>query len=185
MKRIPWLILLMIFIPGKLPAQDNDTIDLTHFKPEVLERLILSKINSYRQDSGATILRTDSILRLAALDQAEYVKRIRRLDHQQTSLAKSTVKDRVKYYHGQMRGVGENMLMTTIHRPAKLHLGERDTILNLNTYSEVADAMFRLWVNSAVHHHIMTYPKFTCTGLAFAVDSANEVIYAVEVFGYN
>lgn len=184
---MPRLILLFLFAPFWGLASTPkaiDTIDFEDVQVFYLERLVMEKIDSLRQDQGRFPLYYDPVLQDAARDHARYLSIHGLTSHYQRIPSKRNVLDRVEYYGGQqMVKVGENVLWK---RPARLHKWnkrlQRYESFYFYTYNSMANAIVEAWVNSPRHWRTLQIPEFKYTGLAVHVDPDTKEIRVVQVF---
>lgn len=171
-----WL-LLSLPVSGQTPSS---TIDPSQFDQALLEQLVKEGVDSVRVKRRLQPLLRDSVLYLAADDQAQYILKTRRLTHYQSrNRSMRTIMQRVTAFGGDVNVIGENVLF--------LYSGERmrnsrGRVVILNTYREVADEMVRMWVRSAGHYRNIINRAFARTGLAIAFDPATHRVIAVQVF---
>lgn len=152
--------------------------DVRRYDAKYLEHLITAGIDSVRNLHDCDPLVNDSILYIAAGDQAQYIFEKQRLSHfQQGNKQKRTPQKRAEFYGAQGYQVGENVARVSANaKPVNPSRQQR------NTYGSVADALVNGWVNSPGHFQNIITKDYQITGLAITVDTANNNIYACQKF---
>jgi len=162
-------------------AQDGTTIiDGNNIDARLLGSLFLKRLNELRTQQKLNVLGKDSILAVAAEDQAKYMNKTNEVGHFQKTKDKENPTARVVYYKGTNDRIGENCEEIPLHSPFKDKTGADVTI---NTYNEAADALFTGWKNSKPHYHNMITPYYDVQGIGFSYDSATHKLYSSNVFG--
>ena len=178
------LILLLIFILaiGTVFSQiENQSIHVKSIDFSKLEQLVLGKVNELRDSLKLHSLEKDEILNKAALDQSDYIARIKKLSHNQQTWNKKTPYYRVSYYGGTHSNVGENIAFTHFNKRSKNKEGKK--IIENNTLESIAESLFQGWKNSSGHYANMIHPDYFTTGINFSVNKKSKRIYATQVFG--
>ena len=179
--RLISVILLSISF-GLVSAQklDHHSIDLLK-----LERELLQEINALRASKSLQQLEKDSSLTLAANDQARYIAKLQRLTHRQPTVEKAKARNRMEYYGGKMRAVGENTAYIKLFQPAiyKAENGRLDT-LSIDRYEQARYYFLQAWLNSEAHRTNLLYNQYEYTGLKIVYDRRSKTLYAVQVFGF-
>ncbi|HXP52933.1 MAG TPA: CAP domain-containing protein, partial [Bacteroidia bacterium] len=161
-------------------AQDGSkVIDDRNINVSLLNSLFLNRLNELRTQQGLNKLGNDSILTLAATDQAKYMSKIGQVLHTQDIRNKENPTARVVYYKGTNDRVGENCIQIILHKKYKDKKGKEITV---NTYDEAADALFTGWKNSKPHYHNMITPYYDVQGIGFCYDPKTNKFYSSEVF---
>ncbi|MCB9230748.1 MAG: CAP domain-containing protein [Bacteroidia bacterium] len=174
------LFTLLLLGSCLLKAQTPSTrINFKNLDQPYLESLILAKVNALRMELEASPLVNDSILQVAAQDQATYLVRLKKLSHNQPSSAKKTVALRVQHYGGSHGLFGENVLFST---PGPSVMKDK-SVLTGKTYGEMAEKMFLSWKFSPGHYANLIDRDYRTSGIRFAVDPKLKRIYAAQVFG--
>ena len=139
-----------------------------------LEDDVLQLINEHRETLKLVPLEKDVVLQKAAQDQSNYMLKIKRLSHEQTSVEKKHPKNRIKFHGGSdFHTYGENVLYLTI--APKNYTKEDITTLAKKIYTE--------WEISPPHYANMVSNEYTYASLAFAFDPKSKRLYATTVFG--
>ncbi|MEN8957302.1 MAG: CAP domain-containing protein [Flavobacteriales bacterium] len=157
-------------------------IDINNLDQDKLENLIISKVNKLREKRRKTALTRNHILGLAASNQAEFLKKNKKLSHTQRSRKSKTPMDRTDLYGGRFSYVGENIAYTYLYEPVKGAANEERTVV-LRSYEETAEYFYQLWKNSKTHYKNMIDGDFALTRIRFSFDSKTKRIYGVQVFG--
>ena len=166
MKKLLFIISIFLTIQsyGQLSSSEKTELKL----------LLAQRVNDLREEKGIPPLKFDRHLGDAAQIQADYVKKFKKLTHEQRRGELRTVMDRVLNVGGDMYlQVGENLLVTT---PQSAPFTKRDL-------KSIAWEMFILWKNSPGHYQNMVNPEFKYADFGFNMDSKSGKIYAAQVFG--
>ncbi|MVO09409.1 hypothetical protein GOQ30_09585 [Flavobacterium sp. TP390] len=139
-----------------------------------LEDGVLQLINEHRTTLKLTPLEKDVVLQKAAQDQSNYMLKIKRLSHEQTSVEKKHPKNRIKFHGGtDFHTYGENVLYLTVE-PKKY--AQSDLVL-------LAQKIYTEWEISPPHYANMVSNEYAYASLAFAFDPKSRRLYATTVFG--
>lgn len=172
-----FLVWLNLFAAAQSP---NDPINPNQINYSLIENLFLENLNQLRQGKGLGKMVADPVLAKAGEDQASYQNKINKLTHDQITAGKETPTRRVLFYKGLHSRVGENCILIYLGTPVKDKSG---AIYTVNTYQEVADELFKGWVNSPPHYENMITPYYEHAGLGFSYNSKTKQLYAAQVFG--
>lgn len=157
-------------------------IDVNNLDQDKLEFLILEKVNELRKNKRKPLLVKNSILGLAATNQANFLKKNKLLVHNQKSIKTRTPMDRADFYGGKFSYVGENIAYTYLYERVKGVINKRTSIF-LWSYESTAEYFFQLWKNSKTHYKNLVDEDFNLSQIRFSYDSKNNRIYGVQVFG--
>lgn len=162
----------------------EEPIRIDQLDVKKLENLIQTEINTIRQAQGLQPLQTHEALQKAADDQAKYIAKKGSLSHKQPSAKKAKTRDRVEFYGGKMRGVGENTAFIKLLTPAifKGEHGKLDT-LTISTYEQAAHYIVSSWMNSPPHKANILFESYEFSGLKVAYNKSINRLFAVQVFG--
>lgn len=158
-------------------------IDLNNFDSNLLETLILKKVNKLRKNKRLVLLKKDKILKKAAKDQCNYLFKKKRLTHRQVNTNKKTPSKRVIFYKGKFNGVGENIAYTYLFSSVN-GAKNKKKIIRLATYEATAEYFFQLWKNSKGHYSNLINKSYNYSGIDFTINKRNNRIYSTQVFGY-
>jgi len=181
MKR-PVLIasLLLVLVMSAIAQTEPEVIDEANFNYSLLNKLILEKINAKRQKLRVGTLSPDSILYLAAKNQADYQVKEDKLTHFQKKKQTEDPVKRVKYYHGEHYAIAENAAMEFWG----VRVQEKDKKIHIyHTYEEVAEAFVEGWIHSPIHYTNLSAKIYDLSGVATSINLKEKKIYAVQVFG--
>lgn len=161
-------LLVLFFNLSLLSAQE---LQLNYID---LEDGVLQLINEHRKTLKLTPLEKDVVLKKAAQDQSDYMLSIKKLAHEQNTVAKKYPKNRIQFYGGTDFNVyGENVLYLTVE--AKTYSKEDIAILAKKIYLE--------WKESPPHYKNMSSNEYAFASLAFTFDTKTKRLYATTVFG--
>lgn len=164
-------------------TKPSDTkIDVNNLDQDKLEILILEKVNELRKNKRKPKLEDNSILGLAASNQAKFLKKNKQLSHNQKFRKTRTPMDRVDYYGGKFSYVGENIAYTYLYERVKGAVNKRKSTY-LMSYESTAEYFFQLWKNSKTHYKNMVDGDFNLSKIRFSYDTKTHRIYGVQVFG--
>lgn len=155
--------LLLVFFLCPLFIQAQPLIP-TELDTELLEEKLLEVTNAYRQAHDLPILALDNILKLAAKDQARYIKAVKKLTHDQMFTGKKTLEERVNSHDGTFGFLLENLARVPIQE----------------SYETQAKAIFNYWKNKPKHGHINN-PMHVLMGAFFVFDPGDNGLYVVQV----
>jgi|TARA_B110000908_G_scaffold79258_1_gene94997 uncharacterized protein YkwD len=181
--RIRSVILLSILAIFFSFTENSETrIDVNNLDEDKLELLILEKVNELRKNKRKPLLVKNSILGLAATNQANFLKKNKQLVHNQKSRKTRTPMDRTDFYGGKFRYVGENIAYTYLYERVKGAINKRNSTV-LWSYEATADYFYQLWKNSKTHYKNLVDEDFNLSQIRFSYDSKTNRIYGVQVFG--
>lgn len=186
MKPTPSKILLIIlaFVFFQVGYTQSPTTYFDDNNPNIkyLEHLIKKGVDEVRENLGLKPLVNDSILYLAAGDQAGYLKKLRRLTHYQSSdPSKRTPQLRAEFYGAKNYNVGENVASTTYGTTTTMSTGED---ISTKSYGGIANAIVTSWVNSPGHYQNIITKEYEVTGLSVSLDKKKQTIYACQNFAH-
>ncbi len=181
-RKISILIILLLTLFGRVKAQNpDDIIDPKHINFELLRTLIEEEVNKIRVENGVSPLVRDEHLTEAAQDQAEFMKRVRKIQHEQPAKSKATPLKRAHLYKSTSAIVGENCHGVYFNTKTKIY-GEKQRIY-LKTYRQIAYAFAQGWKNSKNHFQNIIDKNFIVEGVGIAYDEKEKLFYAAQVFG--
>ena len=163
-----------------------DEINVENVNVKYLEHLVKTEIDSVRQSKGLLPLFNDSILYLAAQNQANYLTDKNSLGHfQPENKDKKSPADRVKFFGGKdFISTGENAILVFVHTPYNAHTSKKGSFSTrtINTYQQAAYDIMIGWVNSPGHYANIITKEYKTTGLALVFDKTTKAIRAIQVF---
>ncbi len=158
----PHQLLLVIFLcPLFIQAQ---VLIPTELDTDLLEEKLLEVTNAYRQAQNLPTLALDNILKLAAKDQARYIKAVKKLSHDQMFTGKKTLEERVNSHDGTFGFLVENLALVPI----------------MESYEVQAEAIFNYWKNKAEDDHLNN-SMHALMGSFFVFDPSDNGLYVVQV----
>ncbi|MCP4441246.1 MAG: hypothetical protein GY810_20265 [Aureispira sp.] len=146
--------------------------DLGSLDEQLLEKLILQKINAHRTTKNLETLYEDQILAKAAQNQSDFQAKIKRLNHFQPNKIMANPARRVFFYEGNHSTVGENCAFVPV--------------LETSTYETVAEQFYQGWLHSPPHYKNMITPDYRLSGIRFkadTIDGGKIRIFGTHVFG--
>ena len=175
------LLLAISFLLSALASwsqSPSSHFDVRHYDAKYLEHLIKEGVDSVRRAHECKPLVNDSILYVAAKDQAHYMTEKQRLTHfRQEIKHKGTPQKRAEFYGANGYSVGENVAQVSAH------IGSNDrSEKQENSYGAVASALVEGWVNSPGHFKNIITKDYQITGVAIAVDTSKNNVYACQKF---
>ena len=139
-----------------------------------LENSVLELMNQHRKSLKINKLEKDPVLQKAAQDQSDYMLVIKKLAHEQNSVAKKYPKNRIKFHGGaDFNSYAENVLYLTVE-PITY---SKDDITIL------AKKIYQIWRESPPHYKNMTSKEYAFASIAFSFDTKSKRLYATTVFG--
>ena len=177
-----FFVLLLFTFSGSLNFLLAQEIDPDNFDRHLLERLVKLKIDSVRKALNLEALSNDSLLYLAALDQAEYLLKRKEIGHEQPGRKKHTPMDRAHYYKADFPEIGENVERIFYLVNLQMPKVSKKPVF-IKTYQEAAYELAEGWVHSPPHYKNIRHKEFDITGVAVSADEKNKSITAVQVFG--
>jgi uncharacterized protein YkwD len=150
-------------VQGQTP---NSPIHVSSVNLPYLEYLVKAQVDSVRRSKGLSPLVSDSILYLAAKDQAQYLQDKAGISHYQKSNKKKTPQNRAELYGAVNYLTGENVLSYPLEK----------------TYIATARRMVKGWVNSPGHYRNIVHNAYQVTGVALVPHQKNGNFIAVQVF---
>ena len=183
MKYKPLMFLLFLFAICNAFSQPGDAlIDPAHFNYRLLEYFIKVKIDSVRQLNKLGKLSNDSLLFMAATDQARYLQKQKEIGHEQPGKRKKDPLARARYYGAEYQVIGENVArifyLVRMKNP-KLHNRE----VFISSYEQAANEFVEGWVHSPPHYKNILGKDYNVTGVAVSVNPKDNSINAAQVFG--
>lgn len=155
-------------------------IDLSNIDHELLDQLVMDGINYERERKGIKPLSLSGVLIAAAKIQTEYQIKMNGLSHYQKTPELKTVGDRVKYFGGYYRGVGENVQFQgfTIRT-----YGNKEEIIT-TSYEEAARNIVNGWINSPGHYGNLINPDYDYVGTSVLYSPKKKALFATQVYGH-
>ena len=183
MKKYFKYIILLILVNFSFISIPETKIDSTNLDTELLENLILKKINRLRKSKKLLPYKKNKILKLAAKDQCNYLVKIDKLLHTQKNKHKKSPMKRVDFYKGNFNGVGENIAYTYLFTNVVSAKNKRISV-KLTTYEQTAEHFFQLWKNSKGHYKNLISKNYNYSGIDFSINKKTNKIFSAQVFGY-
>jgi uncharacterized protein YkwD len=174
---VTWLLLQLTVSVHAQTA--SSVVDPQRFDDALLRRLVKEGVDSVRAKRKVQPLHSDSILYLAADNQAQYILKARRLTHYQSrNRDMRTVMQRVRAFGDDGTFVGENILYLYSGKNIR---NSRGRIVILSTYRQAADEMISMRVRSSGHYRNLINRAYVRTGFAVAFVTPTQRIIAVQV----
>lgn len=161
------------------PTSANARINLKNFNDKLLEHLVLDMVNNLRNQKGLKDLSTDRILTAAANDQNTYQIKKDILSHNQNNLRKKTVNDRVVFFGGKFKYVGENVQ----YQGLQISQWNNQVQMMTETYLDAAKKIVANWIHSPDHYRNLMNPRFKEVGTSIGWNPENSALFATQVYG--
>ena len=155
--------LLLVFFLAPVFIQSQSFIP-AELDVELLEEKLLEVTNAYRQAQDLPSLAINNILKLAAKDQARYIKAVQKLTHHQMFTGKNTLEERVSSHDGTFSFLVENLALVPIQE----------------SYELQAKAIFNYWRNRPGEGRLNN-PRHALMGAFFVFDPGDNGLYVVQV----
>lgn len=166
---------------GKMAHQ---SIQPNHFNQSLLETMVADGINQIRSQYGMMPLSQDKVLRKAAKEQNNYVKRLGKLTHQQTSAYKRSFSDRIDYYGGnQFSKSAENLQYKGFVVRTYVNNNQETKRILYPTYAQAAEELVQAWLQSNGHRDNILSERYQYVGTAVSFDAQYRGFYATQVYG--
>ncbi len=142
----------------------NRPIDPDDFRPEILNKLVLLYVNTFREKEKLDTFSFETILNNAAEDHAKYMAEI------QTSTLigegkKKDTRNRIMYYGGS--GLGAELVI-------KMPVSKG---MDVFTYGKVAEDIGFKWLNDKKQLEILQSTRYVLCGLGSAIDLDKRKVY--------
>ena len=175
--------MLWLMILNGYAQNTADSINPQSFNHKLFEKVLLDKINVYRQEQKVTPLIANILVYKVALDHIEFLKTNKELTHYQPKADKRTVEDRLKLILNVKKyQVGENLAQTYVLKPTYNYQLDGSTKLTVAvTYEEAANYMLYAWLQSEFHKKNILNSNFQISGLASYYDPTNGSLTVVHV----
>ncbi|HNV96623.1 MAG TPA: hypothetical protein PKG63_09130, partial [Bacteroidales bacterium] len=147
----------------------NRPIDAEDFRPEILNKLVLLYLNTYRDKEKLDTFTCESILKNASEDQAKFMALIQNATTDGEG-KKKTTSDRIKYYGGS--GFGAELVV-------KMPISKANEMF---TYGKVADDIGFKWVNDKKAMEILQSTRYVLVGTGSALDADKKKVYLSMTF---
>lgn len=155
--------------PTSLKNNPN-AINPENFSPQLLETMVMVKINAARKAKGLDTLKYNSILTKAARDQAEYMASKEEATLEGSGKRKTTGK-RIAFYGGSESG-------EEIVGVQPINKGK-----DFFTYDDVASLIAEKWIKGKTQTIIITNNTYIYTGAGVTLEPASKKVYVSMVFG--
>lgn len=155
------LLLVLFLCPSFIQAQALIPAELD---TDLLEEKLQEVNNAYRQAQNLPTLALDNILRLAAKDQARYIKAVKKLTHDQMFTGKKTLAERVNSHDGTFGFLDEHLALVPIQE----------------SYEAQAMAIFN-YFKTKTEDGNLNDPMHALMGAFFVFDPGDNSLYAVQV----
>jgi uncharacterized protein YkwD len=181
LKSIHLLLVACLSIPfAGFTQKPTDSLVLKNLNFQSVESLFIAKLNQHRKEKGLSILGNDPVLKLAAKDQADFMRTKNLLTHNQPTADKASPEKRISYYKGTHDQSGENCIKIYLKRPSKTNYSKAP--VTVSTYDQAAQALFLGWKNSPPHYKNMLTPGYEVQGLGFSFNPDSNILYVAQVF---
>lgn len=173
MKKLLLFISINFMLVFGTNAQSPDSkLEIGNLSSQLLESLILQKINNHRSEKNLKTLKNSEALAKAAANHSSYQGNKKKLTHEQDNVNLKTPSLRVHKFKGKFNLVGENVALVSWD--------------NSSTYASIAEDFFQAWMNSPPHYENIINPDFRNSGIRFRfskdAQTKGSVLYATHVF---
>ena len=142
---------------------------------ELLETMILERVNHVRDTLGLPVLVNDDALHLASLHHSKFLIKNKILTHSEPGAKYKTPLNRVKASYGHHTAVAENVAYISLYNSKNKQ--------RYKTYEYVADKFVTNWVKSSGHLKNIKWDIAAKSGISVQFDPKTGKIYATQVFG--
>lgn len=149
---------------NELKSMYERPIDPEDFRPNILNKLVLAYINTYREKEKLDTFSLEVILQNASDLQAKYMANIQTATTEGEGKNKTT-KDRIIYFGGS--GIGTELV-------AKMPINKGNEYF---TYGKVAEDIGFKWLNDKKTLEILNSTRFVLAGLGSALDADKKKVY--------
>lgn len=155
-------------------------IDASSINKKLLEHEIKILVDSTRISHNLAPLFNDSILYVASNHHANYLNELGDLDHFEKGKTEFySPQDRANYYGApKSYFVGENIVYAGLNAEVRV----KGKTFKTTNYTEMARCLVYSWIKSKGHFKNMITPEYQVTGLAIAIDTVNNRVYACQKF---
>ncbi|MDB4107526.1 CAP domain-containing protein [Bacteroidia bacterium] len=184
MSRVTIILSVLLIGFNSLAVEPNDKIDAKNFNHLFFVKTLHSKINAYRKENGLRPLMNNSIIAKVSNDQCNYLKNKKELTHDQPTIGKKNVQERLLHYINVKRySVAENLAKTYVLRNTQNYMRDGSTKRTVaSTYDEAAKYMLNAWIQSDFHNKNILNPKYELSGLSAYFNPVDFSLTAVQVF---
>lgn len=184
-RKLPKIILFFLLVgivSTQVKAQTDIAIDPSNLSSRYLTYLIKVGIDSVRNLKKLTPLQFDSHLEAAAQDHALYLLSNPNAGHYQKIQIKRSVAERVNFYRGSFKRVGENIQQNFLVEQINLYKHIDNYNYRNGYYGQTARNIVAGWVSSPPHYKNLLQPDFRFTGVALGYDTMSNVLQVIQVF---
>ncbi len=150
-------------------------IDAENFDKKYLSSLFLKKLNDYRTEKGSRALLHDDLLEQTAMDQANYNAHLLEAQSARSKAKLATPELRARQEGGLYSEIEEVNLV--IQTGVKLRLKGHKKKEQLNTYEEVANALFEQWTYSRHDKKLLLDETFYHVGIGTAMHPVEKLVF--------
>lgn len=179
MRRFFCILILSLFVSQSI---GQTKINLESFNYDLLESLVLKKVNVLRKQKRAPQLKANKILAVSAQNHSDYQARKNKMTHNQTGRDTKYVWLRVQKEGGNFSSISENVAYTDVFGIHLVKNKGRKIKIEASTYEGLAEILFLGWKNSKPHYKAMINKSFNLTGLKFKLNPKTKRLYATQVF---
>ncbi|MFQ3575235.1 MAG: hypothetical protein SNJ77_02250 [Cytophagales bacterium] len=182
-----WLIWLFCGFCSVIKGQEaNSKVAFSNINFDLLNDLVLQRVNYIRDTLGVRKLENDALLAKASDHHAKYLVKLGQLSSTQTNKKTENVEDRVNLFKGNYSQLGQFQSSTFVGKNVLLKKENRKVIYE--TYADVADGLvkdlFQGSVNQTTKYmKLLENNEFSNIGIAFGLDEPSKKIYSVFVLG--
>lgn len=160
-------IALLIFLSFGLRAQVD-------FQVEQMENQLVDMLNEHRHNKKLPQFQSDEILNAVAFDQAQYILKTGKLEHEQDQNKKKTLIDRILFFEGLNAKAGENIAL--IAKNSKVKVDETSAKKVASSPDVVLKAAMQSWKEEEEGALNLNDPEFLLVGSSILENERNEII---------
>lgn len=158
------------YIINEEVIHSNDIVG-EYLKAEVIELLILDKINARLKSKALNTFKSDTTLKLAATDQAKYMAFYKNATLEQDTKDRYTTSQRLVFYKGSIHAE-ELIAKTNLSKSGKNF-----------TYEKIADDIVFSWLTSKKKALSLESGQYNLIGISVKPDSDQKRVYVSAVLG--
>ena len=129
-----------------------------------IHKLLLEKINLFREEQGLKILEQAELLDAVAFEQASYLLENQKLTHEQEQGNKKTLQDRLNYFQAPYASAGENIIQIPLNSKQYIAKGKEKVVISSNQL--IVEAALFDWLDEEESQLNLIEPTFEQIGIS-------------------